>query len=150
MQAGRTVRTRQNGFTYLMLLFSVAILGVGLATTGVIWSTESRLAKDRELEFIGQEFIRAIESYYNATPGEVKSYPQTLDDLEKDTRFLFTKRHLRKIYSNPNTEQKDWELIKLPQGGIIGVATTMGLSGAKKKKTYVIASVLSSAEYTDK
>lgn len=121
MRAGKKWRVNQDGFTYLILLFSIAILGIGLATTGVIWSTESRLAKERELEFIGQEFVRAIESYYNATPGEVKTYPQTLEDLVTDTRFLFTKRHLRKIYTNPFTSDVDWIFIKHPQGGITGI-----------------------------
>lgn len=121
MQAGNGASSNQDGFTYLILLFSIAILGIGLATTGVIWSTESRLAKERELEFIGQEFVRAIESYYNATPGEVKTYPPTLEDLVNDTRFLFTKRHLRRIYINPLTNKADWKFLHSLQGGIRGV-----------------------------
>ena len=107
--------------TYLILLFSIAILGLGLATTGVVWSTQARLAKERELQFIGDEFKRAIESYYNATPGEVKSHPPTLNDLVEDSRFLFTKRHLRKIYKNPFTNKVDWKLIQSPRGGIMGI-----------------------------
>lgn len=138
MPVGKPPHSNQDGFTYLILLFSIAILGIGLSTTGVIWSSESRRAKERELEFIGQAFVHAIESYYNATPGEVKSYPQTLDDLVVDTRFLFTKRHLRKIYPNPFTNQTDWELIRSPQGGIVGVASNIPGSGTAKKKTFVV------------
>ena len=138
MQAGREICVSQDGFTYLILLFSIAILGIGLATTGVIWSTESRLAKERELEFIGQEFVRAIESYYNATPGEVKTYPPTLEDLVSDTRFLFTKRHLRKIYANPFTNKADWNLINNPQGGITGLeANTLYSSTQLKKRKFI-------------
>lgn len=120
-QVGNTVLNAQTGFTYLILLFSIAILGLGLATTGVVWSTQARLAKERELQFIGDEFKRAIESYYNATPGEVKSHPPTLNDLVEDSRFLFTKRHLRKIYKNPFTNKVDWKLIQSPRGGIMGI-----------------------------
>ena len=138
MQAGREICVSQDGFTYLILLFSIAMLGIGLATTGVIWSTESRLAKERELEFIGQEFVRAIESYYNATPGEVKTYPPTLEDLVSDTRFLFTKRHLRKIYANPFTNKADWNLINNPQGGITGLeANTLYSSTQLKKRKFI-------------
>lgn len=138
MQAGNVACSNQDGFTYLILLFSIAILGIGLATTGVIWSTESRLAKERELEFIGQEFVRAIESYYNATPGEVKTYPPTLEDLVSDTRFLFTKRHLRKIYANPFTNKADWNLINNPQGGITGLeANTLYSSTQLKKRKFI-------------
>jgi type II secretory pathway pseudopilin PulG len=131
MQAGKETCANQNGFTYLILLFSIAILGFGLATTGVIWSTESRLSKERELEFIGQEFIRAIESYYNSTPGEVKSYPKTLDELVNDTRFLFTKRHLRKIYRNPFTQKTDWNYIVSPLGGITGIEIRLNETQSK-------------------
>lgn len=138
MQTGNGASSNQDGFTYLILLFSIAILGIGLATTGVIWSTESRLAKERELEFIGQEFVRAIESYYNATPGEVKTYPPTLEDLVSDTRFLFTKRHLRKIYANPFTNKADWNLINNPQGGITGLeANTLYSSIQLKKRKFI-------------
>lgn len=137
MQAGKGVCSNQDGFTYLILLFSIAILGIGLATTGVIWSTESRLAKERELEFIGQEFVRAIESYYNATPGEVKTYPPTLEDLVSDTRFLFTKRHLRKIYTNPFTSDVDWIFIKPHQGGITGITLEGDDAAYPKTKRFV-------------
>lgn len=138
MRAGKKWRVNQDGFTYLILLFSIAILGIGLATTGVIWSTESRLVKERELEFIGQEFVCAIQSYYNATPGEVKTYPQTLEDLVNDTRFLFTKRHLRKIYTNPFTNKADWNLINNPRGGITGIeANTLYSSTQLKKRKFI-------------
>lgn len=126
IQAGKQCkqsRKNQTGFTYLVLLFSIAILGIGLASTGVIWSTEARLAKQRELDFIGREFIQAIESYYNATPGEVKSYPLTVDELLTDRRFLFTKRHLRKIYVNPFSNSADWQYLREPGGGIHGISS---------------------------
>lgn len=137
MQAGNGACSNQDGFTYLILLFSIAILGIGLATTGVIWSTESRLAKERELEFIGQEFVRAIESYYNATPGEVKTYPPTLEDLVSDTRFLFTKRHLRKVYANPFTGVVDWEVVNHPQGGISGIKSGINNSFSQKELIFI-------------
>lgn len=139
MRTGKGACSNQVGFTYLILLFSIAILGIGLATTGVIWSTESRLAKERELEFIGQEFVRAIESYYNASPGEVKTYPPTLEDLVSDTRFLFTKRHLRKIYINPFNNDNHWELIIHPLGGINGVKLTISDSLTRKETEFIAA-----------
>lgn len=121
MRHGRRSGETPLGFTYLILLFSIAIIGIGLATTGVIWSTESRLAKEKELDAIGLEFVNAIESYYNGTPGEVKSYPPTLDDLVSDSRFLLTKRHLRKLYPNPLTGKANWNIVPAAQGGIQGI-----------------------------
>lgn len=90
------------------------------------------MAKERELEFIGQAFVQAIESYYNSTPGEVKSYPQTPDDLVNDTRFLFTKRHLRKIYPNPFTQKTDWNYISSTSGGITGIEIRLNESRSKQ------------------
>lgn len=112
---------RQRGFTYLGLLFAVAIAGVALAATGVIWSSERQRQREQELLFIGGQFRDAIASYYEHSPGLVKRYPAKLDDLLKDNRFLNTRRHLRQIYMDPMTGAREWGLIPAPEGGIMGV-----------------------------
>ncbi|MDP3512497.1 MAG: type II secretion system protein [Sulfuritalea sp.] len=112
---------RQGGFTYLGLLFAVALAGIVLATTGVVWSTERQREKERELLAIGEEFRRAIGSYYERSPGTVKRYPAKLEDLLKDNRFLGTRRHLRQVYRDPLTGNADWAPIPAPEGGIMGV-----------------------------
>ena len=109
------------GFTYLSLLFGIALLGIGLAATGVVWTTEARLSQERELRFIGEQFRQAIGSYYEATPGNLKKYPPSLADLLQDDRYLFMRRHLRKIYLDPVTKTPQWELIAAPDGGVMGV-----------------------------
>lgn len=134
MAIGRSINQNGNGYTYLSLLFALAILGFGLSVTGVIWSTEARKAKDRELEFIGQAFINAIASYYQSSPGSVKSFPPSLDELTLDSRFLFVKRHLRKIYPNPYSNQPDWVVIYSPSGGIQGIEV---VTPRGQKKTFV-------------
>jgi hypothetical protein len=70
--------------------------------------------------------------YYNAIPLEIKSYPQTLDDLVNDTRFLFTKRHLRKIYPNPFTKKTDWNYTSSPLGGITGIEIRLNETDSKQ------------------
>lgn len=114
-------RRKQGGFTYLGLLFAVALAGIVLATTGVLWSTERQREKERELLAIGEEFRRAIGNYYERSPGTVKRYPAKLEDLTKDNRFLGMRRHLRQVYRDPVTGNADWALIPAPEGGIMGV-----------------------------
>lgn len=113
---------RQAGFTYLGLMFAIAIAGIGLAGTGVLWQMESRREKEKELLFIGEEYRRAIGSYYENTPGGNKQYPQMLEELLLDKRFPNPVRHLRRPYRDPMMPGGQWEVIRL-QGAIVGVAS---------------------------
>jgi len=111
----------EQGFTYLALLITVALLGVSLAATGTVWHFAMQREKERELLFVGKQFRQAIAEYYVATPGKVKKYPLELEDLLRDTRFPGVKRYLRKIYVDPMTGTQEWGLIQAPDGGILGV-----------------------------
>jgi type II secretory pathway pseudopilin PulG len=114
------VRRRSQGFTYLTVLFMLAILMGGLALVGEMWGTSTKREKETELLFVGHQYRRAIALYYDSTPGGVKRYPRQLEDLIKDPRQPSTQRHLRKLYPDPVTG-KDWALVKAPDGGILGV-----------------------------
>ncbi len=110
---------RQRGFTYLGLLFAVAILGVTLATIGIVWSTQIRRDREAELLYIGGQYRAAIGRYVNSGG----QYPLELVDLVDDKRSPVARRYLRRIYPDPMTNSADWELIVAPQGGIMGVAS---------------------------
>lgn len=112
---------RQSGVTYLAILFVVALTGVGLAATGVVWKTAQQREKERELLFVGDQFRRAIMLYYEKTPGAQKQYAASLHDLLEDKRFPSPQRHLRKIYIDPMTRSREWGLLYAPNGGIMGV-----------------------------
>lgn len=114
-------RTAQCGFTYLSLLFFVAVLSVGLAATAVSWQTARQREKERELLHIGGEFRDAIGLYYHRSPGAVKAYPRDLNELLKDPRYPTTQRYLRRIYRDPITGGADWGIIAAPGGGIMGI-----------------------------
>jgi type II secretory pathway pseudopilin PulG len=129
----RTV-PRQAGFTYLGVLFLVAIMGVGLAATGMIWSTAQQREKERELLFVGHEFRKAIGSYYERTPGTVKRYPANFTDLLKDNRQLATVRHLRRMYVDPMGGQPAWGIVRAPDGGIMGVHSLAKTQPIKREK----------------
>jgi type II secretory pathway pseudopilin PulG len=115
---------RQRGFTYLWLLVAIAILGIGLLAVSEVWVSSVRRQKTEQLNWVGGQFVTAIGSYYQSTPGAVKTYPVTLQDLVEDRRFPTMRRHLRSIYLNPVTGKMDWKLVLAPDGRIRGVQTT--------------------------
>jgi len=125
-------RADQGGFTYLAVLFLVAVMGVALASTGMLWSTAQQREKERELLLVGDQFRKAIGQYYEKSPGAVKKYPNTLSDLLKDERQLATQRYLRKIFIDPMTRTSKWGLVPAPEGGIMGVYS---LSESRPLKT---------------
>ena len=130
--AGRRVqirrpRSRERGFTYLGLLFAIAILGFALSAVGVVWSTQIRRDREAELLFVGDQIREAIGHYYAA--GRV--YPLQLSDLLQDSRVPQVRRFLRRVYPDPMTGNADWQLILGPAGGIIGVASSSQLKPIK-------------------
>lgn len=109
------------GFTYLGLLFFIAIMSITLAMAAILWSFAQQRETERELLFVGNQFRRAIGLYYERTPGTVKRYPGRLEDLLQDNRYVTTQRYLRQIYRNPVTGKADWGLVLAPDGGVMGV-----------------------------
>jgi len=69
---------RQAGFTFIGLLFMVALAGIAIAGTGILWHMEGRREKEVELLFIGEEYRNAIGNYHDKSPGEAKLYPEKL------------------------------------------------------------------------
>lgn len=127
---------RQTGFTYLGLLVAVALIGLGLVGASEVWTTIARRQKLEQLEFVGQQFVQAIGSYYESTPGPVKRYPRTLSDLLEDRRSPVVRRHLRQVYLNPLSGRADWEVIAASDGGVAGVRAVMMASGDSGERTF--------------
>jgi hypothetical protein len=123
---------RCTGFTYLFALFALAIASAMAARGSVVWHTESVREREQELIRIGEEFRGAIGTYYERSPGAVKRYPEKLDDLLRDDRYLSLQRYLRRIYRDPFTGKAEWGLVQAPTGGIMGVYS---LSTGKPMKT---------------
>lgn len=116
-------RRRQRGFTLLGLLFLVAGLGVALAALGTVWHTAGQREKERDLLFVGEQYRRAIESFWNVPlpVGTPRRLPKDFSELLADPRFPDTVRHLRRAYRDPMTGSDEWGLLKSPDGGIAGV-----------------------------
>ena len=114
-------RSTAGGFTFLSVLFFVAILGTGLTATAVSWRHAQQRANERELLAIGREFREAISLYYHRTPGSLKEFPRSLEALLRDPRYPYTQRYLRRLYRDPITGATRWGLVTEPGGGIVGV-----------------------------
>lgn len=128
MTAGKS----EQGIAYLALLIAIAIVGVGIAAAGIVWSEASQREKERELLFVGEQFRRAIQQYYESGVLD-KSYPPTLDALLQDSRFAVTRRHLRRIYHDPLSGTTEWGLVRAPDGGIMGVHSLRNNVAARRQ-----------------
>lgn len=129
-------RSRSAGFTYSWVLLVVAVMAIGLAAIGHQWSVLAEQQRRDELQWTGAQYVRAIGSYYEASPGGVKRYPPSMDELLQDSRFLVTRRHLRRLYPNPYTLRMDWELIRAPDGGLQGLAASSSENAAVSRFVY--------------
>jgi type II secretory pathway pseudopilin PulG len=112
------VKRRSAGFTYLTVLFIVAIITGGLALVGEVWGTSTKREKEAELLFIGNQYRKAIERYFTSGAGQ---YPRELENLLKDPRKPGTERYLRRLYPDPITGKNEWGFVRGGDGGIAGV-----------------------------
>lgn len=120
------------GFTYVGMVFFVAMLGLVGAATLKVDTLLRRAAAEQDLLEIGAEFSEALRSYAAATPRGYPTAPPTLQELLKDPRFPGTRRHLRKIFVDPVTGKDEWGIVY--QGDRIGVLAVYSLSQAQPLK----------------
>jgi len=111
----------ERGFTYLGVLFIISVLGLTAAMASVVWSTVQRRENEKQLIFAGRQFESAIERYGQRAQGSPARFPRELDDLLRDPRAVNVQRFLRQIYVDPMTGEREWGLIRLPDGSIVGV-----------------------------
>jgi type II secretory pathway pseudopilin PulG len=114
-------RRREEGFTFLWLIFALAVVAAGLAAIAQPISLAAQRDREAELMFRGSQIARALSSYWAATPGEVKQLPRSLADLVEDRRGARPLRHLRRIYADPFTGSPDWVLVTDDDGRITSV-----------------------------
>ncbi len=101
----------ERGFTYLMVMFFVVMIGISLMVIGQEWSVTLKRDREAELHFRGTRIKEAIERYaadYEVQKGtRPNRYPQKLIDLIKKP-----KRYLQAVYKDPFTGE-DFQLIKI-------------------------------------
>ena len=161
MRSGKSgSRPKQSGFGYLMVLFALSAIGLMLAGAGQVWHTNVQRDKEADLLFVGNEYRRAIASYYesnNATQSSdgtagagavAGQYPRSLQDLLEDRRFLVTKRHLRKLYHDPMSNDLEWGLVRSGDR-ITGVYSRSQAAPLRKNHTGINESFSGAERYSD-
>ena len=114
-----SLRWHETGFSYLMVMIAITLMGVVMTMAGRQWKTMVQRELEADLLAKGIEIQAALALYSTSAkagrvlPGEV--YPQTLAELTRPP-----KPFLRKVYLDP-VGRGEWELLKAPRGGIMGV-----------------------------
>jgi len=106
------------------LLVAIVVIAILVEASTTMSSVTMRREREAELLFRGQLYRNAIKSYFDAGTG-TKSYPRSLTDLLVDPRYP-KRHHIRELYGDPMSrdEQRAWILIRAPDGGIAGVASS--------------------------
>ncbi len=124
--------TNQHGAALMGVLVAVVILGLMSGIAGASWKTIVQRAKEEELLWRGNQYRKAIESYYQSVQaGTTAALPTSLEALVKDARSVAPQRHLRRLYPDPMTGE-DWEVVKDPAGKITGVRSSSTLEPFKR------------------
>jgi len=114
----------QRGITFISVIFLVVMIGFMLALNARSWSRIVKREKEEELLFRGSQIFWAVSSWYAPRMGGHPPVPlRELKDLLKDPRYVAVTRHLRREYLDPVTGT-EFEVIKRPDGGIVGVRST--------------------------
>ena len=109
----------QRGVTYLFLMFAIVLIGLSTTVAAKQWKAMVQRELEADLLYKGIEIQNALALYSatmkagRVTPAEV--YPQSLADLTR-----LPKPFLRKAYLDPMSHG-DWEYLRSPTGGIMGV-----------------------------
>jgi type II secretory pathway pseudopilin PulG len=110
------------GLVLLGVLLVLVLAGLAALVGGEVWATATKREREEELLFVGDQYRRAIESYWRASPGPA-TLPKAMADLLEDDRFPMPVRHLRRLYRDPLDAEADWGLVKIGNG-IAGVYPT--------------------------
>lgn len=124
------LRKTEAGFSYLMVMMAVTLMGLLTTVAAKQWQT--MVQRELELDLLGKGIeIQSALALYSAaakagrvTQGEV--YPQTLAEL-----IRAPKPFLRKVYLDP-LGHSEWELVRAPTGGIMGVRSKSKLRPIKQ------------------
>jgi type II secretory pathway pseudopilin PulG len=115
------------GFTYLVVLLTIAVMGIGLLAIAEVWVTTARREQLRHMDWVGEQYTHAIRSYYLASPGSVKHFPGSIQDLLEDSRHINLVRHLRSTDQHSFSNQGGFSVqLAFPEAdGFTGVKVTL-------------------------
>lgn len=113
----------QRGITLIVVLVMIVILGLSAGLAGQTMSSLVQREREAELLWRGDQYRKAIASYFSGGGqggAGLQAYPLRLEDLLRDPRSLATKRHLRRLYTDPMTGEP-FQTLKDPAGRLNGV-----------------------------
>jgi type II secretory pathway pseudopilin PulG len=98
-------RNRQGGYTLLIVVFAVFLITLGLMVAVPVWQTQIQRENEAELIFRGKQYIEAVRVFQVKNPGR---FPRSFDELLEE-------KCIRRLYSDPMTDQGKWNVILLTQ-----------------------------------
>lgn len=120
MRRRRPVPRRRAGLVLFGVLVLLVLAALAALVGAEVWATALKREREAQLLFVGDQYRRAVESYWRASPGPVKTLPASLEVLLEDDRFPMPVRHLRRLYADPMDTESPWALVKAGNG-ILGV-----------------------------
>lgn len=124
-------RPRQQGLVLLAILLFILVTTLAAGSMVQLYQTQTQREKEEQLLFVGNQYRRAINAYFNTfPPGSARSLPSSLEALVYDMRFSTPAQHLRQLYPDPMTGKTDWLLVN-NGNGIIGVRSRSTLTPFK-------------------
>lgn len=127
-----TGRPAGRGFTYVWLLFVLALSAAGLAVLGEQWQVAAQREREAELLFRGGQIADALARWRDASPTGLPQRPTALEQLIVDDRHDPPRFHLRRLYVDPFTGAADWVLVRDEGGGIEGVHSRSGAPALRR------------------
>ena len=120
-------RERESGFALLLVFAMAASVAVMLYMELPRAAFEAQRQKEELLMDRGEQYIRGIQLYV----AQWKSYPPTLDALEKTNG----KRYLRRRYKDPMTGKDEWRAVHANGAGILVDSIVQKQGQQEEKKT---------------
>jgi type II secretory pathway pseudopilin PulG len=93
----------QRGYAMAALLVAMSVMAIMMSIALPVWNTAARREREEELIFRGQQYARAIALFQRRYPG---TFPPNVD-------VLLNEKFLRKRYTDPMTDDGDFQLIPL-------------------------------------
>lgn len=129
---GLRSRQPQRGAVLLVILLFVLVSTMGVSSLVEMHQTQMRREKEEQLLFVGDQYRRAIGSYYGMVPpGGTRALPRSIAELLNDQRFATPVQHLRRAYQDPMTGKADWEFVQ-GANGFAGVRSRSTMEPIKK------------------
>lgn len=111
----------ERGAMLLALLIGLVLGGIALMAAVDVWTLQRQREREQQLLYVGDQYRQALRRYYYAAPaGTPRTLPARLELLLEDDRYPIPVRHLRQLYPDPITGQKEWGQLRAGER-IVGV-----------------------------